>query len=99
MLLVFHVCHAVLSVTSSLVVICWERANHLALFYVMFSCVFVTFQYGVLGRVWYLIILIPDPCLLPYFYYISIVVILPLWKDKRNVINSCQRKCTLFTIQ
>ena len=35
--------------------------------YVMFSCVFNTYQYGVLGQVWYLIISIPDICLLPYF--------------------------------
>ena len=34
---------------------------------VMFSCVFVTFPHGVLGQVWYLIISIPDLCLLPYF--------------------------------
>ena len=47
---------------------CWERVNLLALLYVMFSCIFVTFQYDVLGQVWYLIVLIPDLCLLPYFY-------------------------------
>ena len=35
----FRVCHAVLSVHLRLVVIYWERANLLALFYVMFSCV------------------------------------------------------------
>ena len=29
-------------------------------------CVFVTFSYGVLGQVWYLIVWIPDLCLLPY---------------------------------
>ena len=33
----------------------------------MFSCVFVTFPYGVLGQVWNLIVLIPDLCLLSYF--------------------------------
>ena len=47
-------------VYCSLVVTCWERANLLALLYVMFSCVFVTFPSGVLGQVWYLIVLIPD---------------------------------------
>ena len=30
---------------------------------VMFSCVYVTCQYGVPGQVWYLIVLIPDLCL------------------------------------
>ena len=33
-------CHTVLSVTFSLVVTCWERADLLALLYVMFSCCF-----------------------------------------------------------
>ena len=36
-------------------------------FYVMFSCVFVTFIYSLLGQVWYLIVSIPDLYLLPYF--------------------------------
>ena len=35
----------------------------------MFSCVFVTFPCGVLGLVWYLIVSIPDFCLLPYLAY------------------------------
>ena len=39
----------------------------LALLYVMFSCVFVTFPYGVLGLVWLLIVSIPDICLLIYY--------------------------------
>ena len=63
----FHVCHAVLSVHCSLLVTCWERANLLALLYVMFYCVFVTFPCGVLGQVWYLIVSIPNLGLLPYF--------------------------------
>ena len=37
------------------------------LLYVMFSCVFNISQYDVLGQVWYLIVSIPDICLLPYF--------------------------------
>ena len=32
------------------------------------SCVFVTFPYGVLGQVCYVVVLIPDLCLHPYFY-------------------------------
>ena len=67
MLFVYHVCHAVLSVHCSLVVNCWERADLLALLYRMFSCVFVTYLYGVLGQVWYLIVWIPGLCILPYF--------------------------------
>ena len=59
--------HAVMSVYCSLVVTCWERANLLALLYVMFSCVFVTFLCGVLGQVCYLVVSIPNLCLLSYF--------------------------------
>ena len=33
----------------------------------MLSCVVVTFPYGVLGQLWYLIISISDLCLLSYF--------------------------------
>ena len=68
LLFVFHVCHAVLSVPCSLVVTCWVRTDLLALLCVVFSGVFVTFSYGVLGQVWYLTVSIPYLCLLPYFY-------------------------------
>ena len=61
-------CNTVLFVPCSLVVTCWERADLLVLLYVLFSCVFVTFPYSILGQVWYLIVSIPDICLLPYFY-------------------------------
>ena len=63
----FRVYPVVLSVHCSLVVTCWERTNLLALLYVTFSCVFVTEPCGVLGQVWYLIVSIPDICLLHYF--------------------------------
>ena len=39
----------------------------LALLCLIFPCVFVTFQYSVSGQMWYLIVSIPDLCLL-YFY-------------------------------
>ena len=32
-------------------------------------CVFVTFPFGILGQVWYLIVSIPDPCCLSFFWY------------------------------
>ena len=54
------VSYTVLSVPCSLVVTCWEQADLLALLYVVFSCVFVTFPCGVLGQVRYLIVSIPD---------------------------------------
>ena len=60
-------CHTVLSFPCSLVITCWERADLLALLHVMFSCVFITFPYGVVGQVWYLIVWIPVFCLLPSF--------------------------------
>ena len=50
-------------------VTCWERADLLALLYVMFYCVFITFPNGVLGQVWCLTVSIPDLCLLSYFEY------------------------------
>ena len=31
-------------------------------------CDRVTFPFGILGRVWYLIVSIPDPCCLSYFH-------------------------------
>ena len=49
----------------------WERADLLALFCVMFSCVFVTFPCGVLGQLWYLIVSLPDFCTLTYFFFSS----------------------------
>ena len=52
-----HLCFVFLFVIllCSLVVTCWEGAKLLALLCVMFSGDFVTFQYRVLGQVWYLI--------------------------------------------
>ena len=50
----FHVClcYAFLSVPFSLVINCLERADLLALLcFLVFSCVFVTFSYGVLCQV------------------------------------------------
>ena len=48
-------------------VTCKEKADLLALLYGIFSCVFVTFSYGILCQVRYLIVSIPVLCLLPYF--------------------------------
>ena len=62
----------VLSVPCSRVVTCWERADLLALLCVMFSCVFVTHPYEVMGQVWYLIVSIPDLCLLSYLMKVSV---------------------------
>ena len=48
-----------------------KRTDLLALLYVMPSCVFVTFPYGVLGQVWYLIVSIPD------LFHLSYLISLP----------------------
>ena len=50
MLLVFHVCHAIMSGSCSIVVTCWVRADLLGLSCLKFSCVFVISPYDVLGR-------------------------------------------------
>ena len=55
-------------------VTCWDRADPLALLCVMFSCAFVTFPYGVIGQVLYLILSISDFCLLSYFTLVGGVV-------------------------
>ena len=68
LLFMFHICHAFLPVHCSLVVTCWERADHLALLYVMFYCVHVTFPCGVLGQVWYMVVSIP------YLYPFSLLL-------------------------
>ena len=60
------VSHAFASVHCCLVVTCWERADILALVSNV-NCIIVTLPCGILGKVWYLIVLFPDLCLLSYF--------------------------------
>ena len=57
-------CYTDWSVPCTLVITCWERVGLLAL--LILPCVVVTFPYGVLGQMWYLIVSIPDLCLLSY---------------------------------
>ena len=42
--------------------------------FVVLNCVFVTFPFGILGQVWYLIVSIPDLCSLSYFHTVRIVL-------------------------
>ena len=49
------------------VIVVFPDHTHLLFLFVMFNCVFVTFQCGILGLVWYLIVLTPDFCYLSYF--------------------------------
>ena len=51
----------------SFVVTCWERADLWALVCGVYLWVY-HFTIGILGQVWYLIVSIPDLCILTYFY-------------------------------
>ena len=77
-------CHDFASVHCCLVVTCWETADLLALVCDVFSG-FVTFPCGILGQVWYFIVLISDLCRLSYFNYIrtytTTSVVYNLWKQ------------------
>ena len=55
MVFVYCVSHAFASVHCCPVVICWERADRLALVGDVYY-IFVTFSCGILGQVWYLIV-------------------------------------------
>ena len=59
--IMFHgcICYAAMSVPYPLMITCWERADLFSLLCAVFSCVFVLFQYGFPGQVWYLIVLSP----------------------------------------
>ena len=59
-------CHAFASVPGCLVVTCCERADLYALDCDVKLC-FVNFPCGILGQMWYMIVSIPDLCLLSYF--------------------------------
>ena len=73
MLFLYCVCHAFASADYCLVVACWERADLLSLVLVL-NCVFVTFLFGILGQVWYSIVLITDLCRLSNFLTVCIVL-------------------------
>ena len=68
-----YLCYAALSVPCSLVVTRWKSADLLALLHVVFSCVCVTFLYGLPCQVWFLIESIPDLCL-PFYFYILVML-------------------------
>ena len=55
----------------------------------VFLC-FVTFPYGVLDQLWYLIISIPDLCLLSYFHKAH---------SDKQMSKSCQKPFTNVTIE
>ena len=67
MFFVSCVSHALASVHCCLVVTCWDWADLLALVGEVYCVFFVTFPCGILGQVWYLIVLFPDLCHLSCF--------------------------------
>ena len=60
----FCVSHAFTAVNCCLVVTYWERADLLALVGDVYF--FITFPCGILGQVWYLIVLFLDLCRLSF---------------------------------
>ena len=63
MLSMSRVCHTYSSVHCCLVVTLRERVDLLVLVCDVYYD-FVTFPFGILGQMWYLVVSIPDPCLL-----------------------------------
>ena len=73
MLFLYCVCHALASAHFCLVVTCWERVTYW-LSFVVSNCVVITFPFGILGQMWYLIVSTPDLCPLSYFHTVGIVL-------------------------
>ena len=76
-----------MSVSCNFVVNCWERADLLKILSVVFSCVFVTFPFGVLSRVMYLFVSIPDLCL---------HLVFPKWQQKSSASSSAYASSKSF---
>ena len=74
MLILYCVSHAFASAHWCLLVTCWERAYLLVLVCGVENCVVVTFPFGILCQVWYLIVPIPDFCPFSYFHTVRIVL-------------------------
>ena len=65
-----YLCLAFVMISRLFIAALWSPAGKGLtswLLFVMFNFVFVTFPCGILGQVWYLIVLIPDLCCLSYF--------------------------------
>ena len=66
-----YLCHVlVMLLRLFLAALCSPAGKGLSswLLFVMSNCDFVTFPCGILGQVWYMIVLIPDLCRLSYYY-------------------------------
>ena len=55
------------------------------LLFVMFNVILLLSPFGILGQVWYLIVLIPDPCCLSYFVSRSVYLHLFCYSFKTKV--------------
>ena len=65
-----YICLVFFTLSCLFIAALWSTAGIVMtswLLFVMFNYVFVTFPCGILGQVWYLILSIPDLCLLSYF--------------------------------
>ena len=65
-----------------------ERADLLAFVYDVY-CAFVTFPFGILGQVWYLIVSIPGPCRLSFFIYFRSMVCDKYFEEFQYVLCDC----------
>ena len=67
-------------------VTCWERADLLALVGDVY-CIFGTFPCGILGQVWYLIVLFPNLCLVALLGGNFVNIIPPGCPNKNKVLQ------------
>ena len=70
-----YLCLVFVMLSRLFIAVLWSSAGKgltFWLLFVIFNCVFVTFPCGLLGQVWYLIVLIPDLCHLSYFAQASL---------------------------
>ena len=67
--LLYHLCRVFVMLSRLFIAALSPARKRLTswLLFVMSNCDFDTFPCGILGHVWYLIVLIPDLCRLPYF--------------------------------
>ena len=84
MLFMSCVCHAFASAHCCLVVTRSERADLMSLVCEVY-CDFVSFPFGILGQVCYLIVSISDPCCLSYFYKKKTIGIGVMFLNQINV--------------
>ena len=75
-----------MSVPCTIVITCLERADLLVLLCGVFLW-FCTFLYGVSGQVWYLVVSLPDLCLLPFLYILTEEAKTYCWGKESQLLN------------